>query len=122
MPIISFVTVTNGPALIAGSIFDRKKRIGVVDPIIAAILTARTIPKPTASPKRGEVWSIRPATNAIISPHKKPKMVPFAIPTTISLLTTDKILSFLISPVAKPRTITVDPWSPTFPDIPNMIE
>ena len=34
MPIISFVAVTNGPALIARSIFDRKKRIGVMDFII----------------------------------------------------------------------------------------
>jgi len=55
MPIISFVTVTNGPALIAGSIFALRNRIGPVDPISAATLTAKTIPRPTASPKRGDV-------------------------------------------------------------------
>ena len=55
MPAISFVTVINGPALIAGSMFALRKRIGAVDPITAAILTARTIPNPTASPKRGDV-------------------------------------------------------------------
>ena len=50
-----------------------------MDPIIAAILTARIIPNPTASPNRGEVWSIRPASNAIISPHKKPKIVLYSV-------------------------------------------
>ena len=54
-PAISLVTVTNGPALIAGSMFVLRKRIGAVDPIIAAILTARTIPNPTAGPKSGDV-------------------------------------------------------------------
>ena len=33
MPAISLVTVTNGPALIAGSMFALRKRIGAVDPI-----------------------------------------------------------------------------------------
>ena len=55
MPAISLVTVTNGPALIAGSMFVLRKRIGAVDPITVATLTARTIPNPTASPKRGDV-------------------------------------------------------------------
>ena len=55
MPAISLVTVINGPALIAGSMFALRKRIGAVDPITAAILTARTIPIPTAGPKSGDV-------------------------------------------------------------------
>jgi len=55
MPAISLVTVTNGPALIAGSMFALRNRIGAVDPITAATLTARTIPNPTADPNRGDV-------------------------------------------------------------------
>ena len=54
-PAISLITVTNGPALIAGSMFALRKKIGAVDPITAATLTARTIPNPTASPKSGDV-------------------------------------------------------------------
>ena len=55
MPAISLVTVTNGPALIAGSMFALRNRIGAVDPITAVTLTARTIPNPTAGPNRGHV-------------------------------------------------------------------
>jgi len=58
MPIISFVTVTNGPALIAGSIFALKNRIGPVDPMSAAKLTAKIIPGPTASPKNREILDV----------------------------------------------------------------
>ena len=54
-PAISLVTVTNGPALIAGSMFALRKKIGAVDPITAATLTARIIPNPTAGPKSGDV-------------------------------------------------------------------
>ena len=55
MPAISLVTVTNGPELIAGSTFIFIKRIGAVDPMTAETHTARTIPKPTAVPKIGDV-------------------------------------------------------------------
>ena len=55
MPAISLVTVTNGPELIAGSTFNFIKRIGAVDPMTAETHTARTIPKPTAVPKIGDV-------------------------------------------------------------------
>ena len=54
IPAMSLLIVTNGPALMAGSIFDFKKRIGAVDPIIAAILTAKTIPVPTTTPISGD--------------------------------------------------------------------
>ena len=47
IPAISFVIVTNGPVLIAGSIFARKNKKDAVEPIKAAMLTAKTIPIPT---------------------------------------------------------------------------
>ena len=43
----------NGPALIAGSTFVFKKIIGVVDPIMAAKLTASMIPVPRTMPSIG---------------------------------------------------------------------
>ena len=48
---MSFVIVTNGPALIAGSISTLKKIIGDKDPIRAAMLTAKIIPVPTTKPQ-----------------------------------------------------------------------
>ena len=53
-PAISLVTVTKGPALIAGSMSAFRKRIGAVDPMTAETLTANTIPRPTADPKIGD--------------------------------------------------------------------
>ena len=47
--------VTNGPALIAGSIFALKNKIGAVDPIIAAMLTASMMPAPTTTPSNVDV-------------------------------------------------------------------
>ena len=55
IPTISFVIVTKGPALIAGSIFNFINKNGAVDPIVAAILTAKIIPNPTAVPNNGDV-------------------------------------------------------------------
>ena len=54
MPAISLVIVTNGPALMAGSILDLKNRTGTIEPIIAAMLTANTIPVPTTKPSMGD--------------------------------------------------------------------
>ncbi len=55
MPTTSLVMVTKGPALIAGSMLAFIKRMGAVDPIVAATLTENTMPNPTAIPKRGDV-------------------------------------------------------------------
>jgi len=48
MPIVLLVRVTNRSAPISGSIFDLRNRIGAVDPMRAASITARTILMPTA--------------------------------------------------------------------------
>ena len=70
MPAISLVTVMNGPELIAGSTFILRKKIGAVDPMTAETHTASTIPKPTAVPKVGDIWSNGAAINVIINPQE----------------------------------------------------
>ena len=116
---MSLITITTGPVLIAGSIFNFRKSNGVKEPIRVATATARMIPKPTVMPKAGELCSRVSARNTMVAPQTVPKMMPLSSPTLTSLLRTRVRLSLWISPVASPRTMTVAPWIPTFPARPS---
>lgn len=106
---MSLITVTMGPVLIAGSIFNFMKSNGVNEPIKVAVATANMIPKPTVTPNAGEVFSRGSARNVMNTPQIVPKIMPLESPTFISLFRTLLKLSLWISPVARPRTMTVAP-------------
>ncbi len=74
-----------------------------------AVATAKMIPRPTVTPNAEEVFNSVSAKNTIAAPQIVPKIIPLASPTYISLLRTLFKLSLWISPVARPRTITVAP-------------
>tara|TARA_B100000686_G_C16716605_1_gene932414 strand:- start:1120 stop:1377 length:258 start_codon:yes stop_codon:yes gene_type:complete len=82
-----------GPALRARSILSLIKMMGVVEPIIADIATAKTIPIPTVRPRIKEVPRIGPDILAMMNSQSNPKIRPFKILTHISLMTTVRKLS-----------------------------
>lgn len=106
---MSLITVTIGPVLMAGSIFNFMNSKGVKEPIRVAVATAKMIPSPTVMPKAGEVFNRDFAKNTMVAPQMVPKIIPLNSPTLTSLLRTRFKLSLWISPVASPRTMTVAP-------------
>ncbi len=85
---MSLITVTIGPVLMAGSIFNFRKSNGVKEPIRVAMDTAKMIPRPTVTPNAGEVPSSVSAKNTMLAPQMVPKIIPLESPTFISLLRT----------------------------------
>ena len=106
---MSLVTVMKGPVLMAGSTFISINMIGAVDPMMAAIPTARMIPTPTVKPMMGEDARTGFERIAIIPPQSMQKNNPFKIPPHNSLRTIVFRLSDWKSPFANHLTITVAP-------------
>ena len=112
---ISIAVVTKGPVAIAGSISNLFNTKGTNDPIVAANIIDIEMLRPTTRPNNGDVsinWNIAKI------PKRRPYSNPSISPTRISFNKTFMEFSKLTRPVAKPLTIIVDDWVPTFPPIP----
>ncbi len=81
---ISLITVTTGPALMAGSIFNFTKNPGVKEPKMQAMDTARKIPSPTVSPNKGVESNSELAIRASGKPQAKPNIKP--LPTVYMII------------------------------------
>ena len=83
------------------------------DPSTPATSLNALMAPPRTTPRNGFPFQAQ-AT----SPANKPIVSPLAIPTKVSLDTTERAFFQLISPSASPRTVTVRACVPEFPPMP----